>query len=282
MIAAAVAVLGGAVAIAALVTRTRRRDSLDLAGGLVAPSGRQWLQAMRAEHASIEDPAERRRFARGCVRAALVARWRPDQTALLLRIVVAVAIAAAIGLAAFGLAHYPGLRSGWWIAELVAFIVALTIYAALGLRLSLLGPPAARRAALLTGLPAAALCAAAAGGDGAGSYALALATLALPALAAAIAGRHGDRDAAAVAAGLCAVIAGLSAFAGYVTVTYATDGGSATPTLLAEFRRSGATDYATWAVGDSLAGAVFLLALILITGAALTALLAAVAPSRRG
>jgi hypothetical protein len=268
------------------VKNARRRESLDLAGALVAPPGREWLDAMRAEHASIEDPSERRRFARGCVRAALVAPWRPDGTAVLLRAVVAVAvavaIAVAIGLAAFGLAHYPGIRSGWWIPELGAFIVILAIYAALGLRLSLLGRPAARRAALLAALPAAALCAAAAGGDGAWSYALALATVALPALAAAIAGRTGDRDGAALAAGLCAVIAGLLAFAGYVTVTYATDGGTATPALLDEFRHSGATDYATWAVGDSLGGAIFMLAFVLTAGAALTALLAVVAPSRRG
>jgi hypothetical protein len=190
-------------------------------------------------------------------------------------------IAAALGLAGFGLVRYPGLRSGWWIPEVGAFLVAIAIYAVLGLRLSLLGPPAARRAALLVALPAAGLSAAAASGDGAGSYALALATIALPALAAAIAGRHGNRGGSAVAAGLCAVIAGLLTFIGYATVTYVTNGGTATPALLAEFRRSGASDYTAWAVGDSLGGAVFLLALLITTGAALMTSIAAAAPPRR-
>lgn len=280
MIAAAVALLV-ALALAVLVRRAGRRDAIDLVAALVPRSGRAWLQAMRAEHAAIEDPAERRRFARGCVRAALCARWAKDATAASLRAVVVVASVAVAGLAAFGLIAYPGVRSGWWLPELASFVAALTVCAALGLRLSLAGPAESRRIALLTGLPAAGLCAAAAAGSGAPSYALAIATLTLPALAAVLAATTGERDGAGVAAVLCAVIAGLFAFAGFLVVTYATDGGAATPQLLAEFRRSGATDYATWAVGDDLGGAVFLLASTLAVGAVAAAAIAGTSPAPR-
>jgi hypothetical protein len=102
------------------------------------------------------------------------------------------------------------------------------------------------------------------------AFACAMSTSLLPALAALVAIRREPRRAdGSIAAGCCALTAGLATFIGYVFVTYTTDGGTPSARLLDDFRRSGARDYRTWVVGDNLGGAVFLLGFVLIVGIAL-------------
>src|SRR5262249_36367693 len=91
---------------------------------LAAEPPRSWMHALPAQHDAIDDPAERRRFARGCVRAALVAPGGGDGATLLMRGAVAAAIASAAGLAAYGLVHYPGQRDDLsWLVYLGLFTV---------------------------------------------------------------------------------------------------------------------------------------------------------------
>jgi hypothetical protein len=251
----------------ALCRRGRRGDVLAVVGALLAPSARVWLEAMRAEYAAIEDPRERRRFARGCVTALFAGPVPSDATGLAMRSAVAVAIAAAVALAAFGLLRYPGLRSGAWLVYVAVFAAALCLYALLGSRFALVGPARARRVGLLIAVPAAGLAAVAAAASGPLSPMPALVLPALPAVAGFLAARrHGSAVSGVAAAATCAILAVLLAFVGFVSVTYAIDGGSPTPALLAEFHRSGTHDYATWAVGDNLGGAVSMLGLVLVVG----------------
>jgi hypothetical protein len=115
------------------------------------------------------------------------------------------------------------------------------------------------------------------------SFACALSTILLPALAALLATRRAPRGAnGAIAAGCCTLAVGLATFIGYVFVTYATDGGTATSQLLEEFRRSGARDYRTWAVGDNLGGAVFLLGFVFVVGIAVSVITAVVTREQAG
>ncbi|MDQ6731687.1 MAG: hypothetical protein M3022_15725, partial [Actinomycetota bacterium] len=195
--------------------------------------------------------------------------------------VVAAAIAIAIGLAVFGLLRYPGLRSGWWAADVTVFLLALGVHGALGARLALLGSPRARRIGLVAALPAAGMAAAAAESSGAVSYALALAVPALPAAAGWTATRVEHRvGSGVVAAATACVLASLLTFSAFVIVTYIQNGAAPTPALLAQFHHSDVRDYATWAVGDNLGGATFMLGFVLLLGASLGVGAASVAPPR--
>ena len=259
----------------------RLADPFALAGALAPPARREWLEAMRAEQSLIEDPRERRRFARGCARALLIRSRSSDRTTAAMRSVVVATSAVAIGLAMFGLVDYPELRTGLWLAYVAMFVAVLAVHAALGSRLALLGPPEARRTGLLCAVPAAAIAAAAAMVSGALSLALLCLVLAPPGVAGWIAARRDGRiGSGVVAAGAACVLAALLSFIGFVTATYAVGGGSPTPALLADFHRSGMHDYAAWAVGDSLGGAVFMLALFLVLGAPLGVAVASLAPTR--
>lgn len=256
-------------------------DPLAIASALIPPAAEGWLEAMRAESAAIADPRERRQFVRGCSKAIVFGRLPRDRMTTATQSVVAVAITIAIGLAVFGLLRYPGLRSGWWAADVAVFLVALGVHGALGGRLALLGSPRARRIGLLAALPAAGMAAAAAESSGAVSYTLALAVLALPAVAGSTAARLERRvGSGVVAAGTACVLASLLTFIAFVSVTYIENGGAPTPTLLAQFHHSGVRDYATWAVGDNLGGAVFMLGFVLLLGASLGMGAASVAPPR--
>src|SRR5262249_52942074 len=160
--------------------------------------------AMLAEHDALDDPAERRRFARGCLRAAVVGPGGGDGTTTVVLAAFGAAIALAAGLAAFGLVHYPGLREGWsWLVYLGLVTVGL-------------GSPAARRRGVVAALPALVTSWAAAHGDGVVAYGLALAAVLLPANAALYASRLDRRpESGIVAATCCAVLAGILSFAGY-------------------------------------------------------------------
>src|SRR5262249_4485281 len=88
-----------------------------------APAQQEGVAAMLAEHDALDDPAARRRFARGCLRAAVVGPGGGDGATTLVLAGVGGAIALAAGLAAFGLVHYPGLRDGWsWLVYLGLFV----------------------------------------------------------------------------------------------------------------------------------------------------------------
>ena len=235
------------------------------AGGGPSP-GMVWFEAMRAEHSAIEGRRQRRRFRAGCVWALLSAP-STDRAATTSRAVLAVAVASAIAAAGYGLVHYPMLRSGSWLAYLAVFAVFVTVYAALGIALSSLEAPRVRHIGLVTALPAIALSAVGAHGNGAISFAMASSPIVLPVVAAWRASRVEQRWTAGAVAGVCCtLVAGLMAFAGYAVATYLDANRPATATLRDEFRRSGARDYRTWLVGDNLGGATFLLGIMLIVG----------------
>lgn len=57
---------------------------------LSGPARQQWVEAMIAERDTIDTPAERRRFGRGCAFALLTAPANRDEGATLVRSAVAV------------------------------------------------------------------------------------------------------------------------------------------------------------------------------------------------
>jgi hypothetical protein len=245
------------------------RDRFAVVSALAGPRMQAWAEAMRAEHAAIADPRERRRFARGCLWAILRGAMPVDRTGRLMRLTVAVLLGAASGLAVFGLLRYPGLRSGWWVVYVAAFVTLLIAYGAVGRLVAACGQPQARRLGLLTGLPAAALVAGELTTAAAVTVPIPWLIVLLPAFAAWIATRGGRAAAGGIVAALsCVVAAGLLTFVTGAAVTYATGGGPSSPALVAEYQRSGSHDYTTWAIGDALGGAVFLLGLVLLAGTA--------------
>jgi hypothetical protein len=183
------------------------------------------------------------------------------------RVTVALAVVV-LGLATFGLVHYPGLRDGVaWLVYVVLLVIGVVGYVLGGLVVSRIGQPS--RFAIEAALPALVLSALAATGTGPASFGITFAIFVLPGIAGFLVARQtqswtrGFIDAAA-----CGLLAGLFAFVGYVAAVYLTGGGTATAGLLAEFRASGARDYRTWIVGDDLGGACFMLAFIPIAGMA--------------
>jgi hypothetical protein len=244
-------------------------DRFVVVRALAAPPMQAWAEAMRAEHAAIADPGERRRFARGCLWAILLGAMPIDRTGRLMRVTVAVLLGAAGGLAVFGLLRYPGLRSGWWVVFVAAFVTLLIGYGAAGRLVAACGQPQARRLGLLAGLPAAALVASGLTTDAAVTVPIPWLILLLPAFAAWMATRGGRAAAGGIVAALsCVVAAGLLTFVTGAAIIYAAGGGPSSPGLVAEYHRSGFHDYTTWAIGDALGGAVFLLGLVLLVGTA--------------
>ena len=242
--------------------------------------GMVWFEAMRAEQAAVEDRHQRRRFRAGCV-WALLSCPSTDRTATMSRAALAAAVASAIAAAGYGLLHYPLLRSGSWLVYLAVFTVLVITYAVLGTALSCLEAPRARHIGIVTALPAVALSAVGAHGNGVVSFAVASSPILLPALAAWWAASAERRWTAGAVAGVCCtLLGGLLAFAGFALATYRDDTRPATGVLLEEFRRSGARDYRTWLVGDNLGGATFLLAIMLVIGTAVAVTAALVSTPR--
>ena len=260
IVAAFIVLVGAAVS-------ARRSSSRRVVRAREGRPTQNWIEAMRAEHAAIVDRRERRHFAWGCVRALLFGAMPADRVGGAMRSAVTLLIAGAGGLVTVGLLRYPGLRSGWWLAYVAVFVALLIGYGVVGRFLAACGTPRARLLGMAAAFPAVGLAAFAGLSDGGVSAGLPLLIFVLPALAAWAATRDGGRAAIGVVAGAsCAVTAGLLAFLTFVSLTYARNGGSPTPALLADFRRSGLHDYATWAVGDNLGGAVFLLGMTLVVG----------------
>jgi len=250
-------------------------DVLRTLQDLSSAARQEWITAMLAEYDALDDPRTKRRFARGCLRAVVLRAGPSDRTAVAIRGVIDLVAAGAVGLAIFGLVHYPGLRAGWaWSIEFAGFLAIIAAYLFAAAHLSRLGSPAARRAGTLAGAPAA-LCGwwiAQSNGGTIGFAAMLLVVLPC-AIAAMIVARPQAQAGQAAIAALCgALSAGLFVFVSYVATTYATLG-PPTAQLLDEFTHSGAHDYRSWAVGDDLGGAVFLLLAVpvLATAAGLVA-----------
>ena len=203
-----------------------------LAALALAPVPGEWRRAMLAELDHIEGRAARWRFALGCIRVAALPAHVGRYAAGLL--------GSGAALAAYGVLRWPGVI-GDDVAIGLAFLIVLAL---------LLAAYAWVAATVARG-PEARL--ALAGGIVAG-----LAALALVAAVGAIAGvRSGDPAAGVRAGGGAALIVGFAGFVTILGVAYlATDRIATDPALLAQFRTSGARDATTYAVGETMAGAV--------------------------
>ena len=263
---------------------------LVLAATGLPPAYRDWGQAMQTELDHVHGRRARQRFGLGCVWAAVLIHIRatfrrPARGARSIRVVVFAGIAGALALAAYGLVHYPGLRSGnnVWPSVLL-FLVLLLGYAVITLALSTDRTEragAARRHGLVGGLVvgAAWFVILSPGDVLKGWVMIPLAAVLLgPACIAAFAG-HSARDArtgtrAALWSGL---VGGLVVFIIWVTATYVRDGRPYDPGLLRDFHRSRAPDLATYAVGDNLGGGIMLLLIVPVVALALGSLTARLA-----
>jgi hypothetical protein len=253
-----------------------------------------WGDAMCAELAHIRDRRARWRFSLGCAVAAVVIRARfaacsRQPGGALLRAVVFGGALAALALAAYGLAHYPGLRSeGSALGSMAVFLALLVCYAAATLALShgtTRADVAARRYGLAGGLVMG------------GSWLLVLAptqafkgwvlvpllvALLVPPAVAALAGRAGRYARTGTRAALWSgIVGGLTVFVVWTTATYVRDGGPYDPGLLRDFHASGARDLATYAVSDNLGSGLVLLLVIPTVALALGSLTAGLASAER-
>ena len=273
--------LAPVVVIAALVVAVRWAAPHRRAGGIgvavlealrqvSGPARGAWIDAMVAESGTIDDPRERRRFARGCARAALAAPAGPGTTPLLPRAAVGSSVAAATGLAAFGLVHYPGLRQGSaWIAYVSVFIVGLVLYVLAGAQTAKWGTTSSNRAGVLAATPAVACAWHVASSNSPASFAVEMVCVLLPGLAAVWSvRRHGTAGAGIAAAAVGALTTGLLFFIGYATTTYARGSGTPTGVVLREFTSSGMHSFRAWSIGDNLGGACFMLLFVPLLGTA--------------
>jgi hypothetical protein len=289
VIATAIVVIGMAVLIArAARNPDRARGSLAFqalraTAQISTNDRREWFDAMLAECSSIDDEAERRRFARSCLRGAFFVT-SGDGTSSVMLIVLGALIAVAGALAVYGLAHYPGLRSGGsWVVYLAGFVGGLALYFIAGVYAAGLGSATGRRIGILCGLPALPFLWACARFNGAWTGAIGMSAVLLPALAALCAIAAERSRVSATAAAICsAVVAGLLAFIALAATSYSMSSNHPTATMLREFRASGVHDYRTWMVGDNLGGAcVMMLLFIPIIGLPLGLLAARLTPGER-
>ncbi len=212
-----------------------------------------WGRAMLAELDHVEGARARWSFALGATR---VAAFPPvaHETAL--------AVAAAAGLIAFGVARWPGVITDG-VAVAVAYLVALALLLAAYLR-----APAAlgRLGSLAVACSCLSLVARTLGFHG--SLVLAGAAWVASLVLLALVGRDGGaRAGLRVGAAI-----GLSGFIVILAVTYLSTGSvAADPVYAAEFRASGASDLTTYAVGETMASAVHQLWIGPATGALLGA-----------
>ena len=123
--------------IAGAASPARRRPvTADLSSRVLAAAVRllpahqaQWGRAMVAELSHLHGGSSRRRFVAGCLRAILLAPRAQDAPGRSLVGVVAAAAVGCVGLVAYGLVHYPGLRTGAgvWVAT-AACLAVLAAY----------------------------------------------------------------------------------------------------------------------------------------------------------
>ena len=244
---------------------------------------------MRNELDHVRGTRARWRFSLGCAWGAglIHARAtfsRPARDAEGTLGLVFAGIAAALTLAAYGLVHYPGLRSGYnaW-ASVPVFVALLLGYAVITLALSSSRTPQARiarRYGLVGGLAVgAAWFVIFSPGSLKGFVILPLAFAMLgPACIGALAGRSArDARTGTHAALWSGIVGGLVVFIVWVTAAYLRDGRPYDPGLLRDFHNSGARDLATYAVSDDLGSGLVLLLIVPIVALALGSLSARIA-----
>lgn len=115
------AILGAPLAAAAGILTSRWRTATDAPQSDVARSGDEWIAAVRSELAAVEDPRERRRFARAVVVVIVVRRTLTAWTWLLAG---CVAVALALGLLAVSRA-----RVGDGVGDYTLFVPPLAFFA---------------------------------------------------------------------------------------------------------------------------------------------------------
>jgi hypothetical protein len=225
---------------------------------------------MVAELSHLHGGSRRRRFVAGCVRAILLAPRTQDLPGRsLVGVVVAVAVGC-VALVAYGLVHYPGLRTGAgvWVAAagclaaLAAYLLTAVVVVGrlTGSRrglvpLALLGGPAIAAAWWLVGVAATSPWVS-------GVLPVVLITFGSLALGGAAAWRARSAAAGRQVVVLAAVLAGLLLFLGWVGAAVLTGGQPYDPGLVRDFHASGAPDLATYAVDDDLGTGMMLLLLV--------------------
>ena len=229
----------------------------------------EWGRAMIAELSHLHGSSSRRRFVAGCLRAILLAPRTQDVPGRSLVGVVAAATVGCTGLVAYGLVHYPGLRTGAgvWVASAACLAVLaaylLTAVMVVGkltesrraLPLALLGGPAIAAAWWLVGVAATSPWVS-------GVLPVVLIPLGSLALGGAAAWRGRSVAAGRQVVVLAAVLAGLLLFLGWVGAAELTGGQPYDPGLVRDFHASGAPDLATYAVDDDLGTGMMLLLLV--------------------
>lgn len=256
---------------------------LSLAVGGLPPGRADWGSAMCAELSGVRGGRARWSFALGCARTAVSMRARAAVTAHdrggdRVRISTLIAIGAAVALALYGLARYPGLRSGpgTWLSA-AAFLLIVAVYAAVALTLSrgtTRGASIARGYGVVGGLVVG------------GGWMLILAPLSktffivplgVALLAPVAIGVLAERSARAPGTGREAalwsgLVGGLLVFIVTATLTYSDDGRPYDRQLLRDFHSSGSHDLVAYAVSDALGGALSMLLIIPVVALALGSL----------
>ena len=250
----------------------------------------QWGRAMVAELSHLHGRIARRRFVAGCLRAILLAPRGQDAPGRSLVGVVAAAAAGCVGLVAYGLVHYPGLRAGpgVWFAT-AAFLTAVAAYLLTAvvivgrltgprprlLQLALLGGPAIAVLWWLVGVAATSSLVS-------GVLPVVLIPLGSLALGGAAAWRGRSAAEGCQVVLLAALLAGLLVFLGWVGAAVLTGGQPYDPGLVRDFHASGAPDLATYAVDDDLGAGMMLLLLVPLLTWTLGSVGASLTAGRRG
>lgn len=251
--------------------RDRARRLLDLAVRGLPRDRVDWGQAMLGELDHVEGRQSRWRFSLGCTWAAGRIRLRsPEPGGGGLRAVVVGCATVSIALVGYGLVRYPGLRSetNVWGAT-ATFLATLLVYVGLAVVLARgvsheavaarrfgLGGGLATGASWLVGLAPPALAKG-------WVFLPLLIALTGPALVATIAAhRTHDSRTARLTALWSGLVAGLTVFIVWTSVTYANSGRPYDVGLVNDFHKSGAHDLPTYAISDNLGSGLVLLLLI--------------------
>lgn len=239
-----------------------------------------WGRAMLAELGQVSGRRARREFTYGCVRALVV-----SLPALAVAALVSGLLSLALVVAA--LVRYPGLVTGvgtWLAVGFFACVVVTYVVAAAGLAARLVDSPV--RAAAVAAAAAIAcswfVVGLSAADSAPGGLSLALLILG-PAVALGVGGWATSRSASVwtgmQCVGLASLLAGFVLFLLWAGQTVLFAGRPYDAGLLRDFRSSGASDLATYAVNDSLGSGMMLLLLVPLVS--LTAGLAGTALARR-
>jgi hypothetical protein len=274
----ALAVLTALFVVPSFVRVVRGAPERDPARRLLAlavhwlPSDRlDWGRAMLGEFDQAEGRGSRWRFALGCAWAAGRIRLRsPEPGGAGLRAVIFGSAIGSLALVGYGLVHYPGLRSEPTIwGAMLAFLATLFAYTGLAAVLARgesrqstvarrygLGGGLATGTAWLVGLSPP-------GSFKGWVFLPLLVALTGPAIVATIAGhRSRDQRIGNFTALWSGLVAGLTVFIVWTTVTYANAGRPYDSGLVSDFRKSGAHDLATYAISDDLGSGLVLLLLV--------------------